>query len=85
MCVPFSLHVSCYCKNMCDRGASGFGLEGVYNLMDSSTHCLTTIVCYSSNHNFSTYLSIRKCNLQVRVQVTFLTKKKVMSTPNVNH
>ena len=33
MCVPFSLHVSCYCKNLCDRGASGFGLEGVYNLM----------------------------------------------------
>ena len=50
-----------------------------------STHCPTTIVCYNSNHNFSTYLSIRKCNLQVRVQVTFLTKKKVMSTPNVNN
>ena len=95
MRVPFSLHVSCYCKNIYDRGASSFGLEGVYNLMGvlsmfffffyGSTHCPTTIVCYNSNHNFSTYLSIRKCNLQVRVQVTFLTKKKVMSTPNVNN
>ena len=32
MHVPFCLLVSYYCTNMYDGGASGFGLEGVYNL-----------------------------------------------------